>query len=683
MPLIIRYFKVWFLGVTCALLLGMLQAVASKADVNGLPGPPLQPRITVRASNYLEVTWETPTENSDAVIDYEVRYSSDYGSTWVAYDDGESTSTNLRIMGLELVKSYGIQIRSVGSSSASRWAVTGDTVTQVEVAGVHSCTVLVTGEVKCWGSNSGGELGDGTTTNRSTPVLVSGISTDTSVSAGGSHSCAVLATGEVKCWGSNSWGELGDGSTTNRSTPVLVSGVTAATSVSAGTDHSCAVLATGEVKCWGSNSAGQLGDRSLPDGSTVLISGISTATSVSAGGSHSCAVLATGEVKCWGSNGRGQLGDGTTTNRSTPVLVSGISTATSVSAGTDHSCAVLVTRRVKCWGGNGAGQLGDGTTTNRSIPVLVSGISTVISVSAGPFSSCAVLAAGEVKCWGRNYAAQWGNGLAPFRSTPVLISGIPAATSVSVGGMHSCAVLAAGEVKCWGFNGRGQLGNGTSEPIQFQVTPVFVLGFGAKSYDFNLPAAPSATSVTLQSRTASTITMSWTAPNAGGLPVDNYRIEWSPNGSSWSEKDVTGSGTNLTGLAAGATYQVRVSAHSDAGWGAATTSTFSTLPVLTYKTGARVAGLAAVGKSLIALPGAWTAAPKATFTYQWYSCTKASKTVSTVGKVATGCKAISGATKSSLKLTTAHKKLYMAALITAKNTAGTKKVFTATVGPVK
>ena len=204
--------------------------------------------------------------------------------------------------------------------------------------GDHACATLADGTVQCWGSNGDGQLADGTTIYRLTPVLVSGITTATSVSAGGSmsgsHTCAMLADGTVQSWGYNGNGQLGDGTTTDRLTPVLVSGITTATSVSTGGAHTCAMLADGTVQCWGYNLDGRLGDGTKTNRLTpVLVSGITTATSVSAGGSHNCAMLADGTVQCWGYNDKGQLGNNATTSSNIPVQVLGITTTTSVSAG--------------------------------------------------------------------------------------------------------------------------------------------------------------------------------------------------------------------------------------------------------------------------------------------------------------------------------------------------------------
>mgnify|MGYP003308661682 FL=1 len=166
--------------------------------------------------------------------------------------------------------------------------------------GYSRMCVEIGGAVYCWGINDNGQLGDGSKVERHTAVQVVNITTATSVSARhGDHACATLADGTVQCWGSNGDGQLADGTTIYRLTPVLVSGITTATSVSAGGGHTCATLADGTVQCWGYNDKGQLGDGTTTHRLTpVLVSGITTATSVSTGGAHTCAMLADGTVQC-------------------------------------------------------------------------------------------------------------------------------------------------------------------------------------------------------------------------------------------------------------------------------------------------------------------------------------------------------------------------------------------------
>ena len=151
-----------------------------------------------------------------------------------------------------------------------------------------------------------------------------------SIDAGSMHSCALLTYGKVVCWGYNERGELGDGTTSDSTTPVEVSGITTATSLAVGSAHSCALLVNATVMCWGKNSEGELGDESVEEdylsgvAIPVKVSGITNATSIALGSAHSCALLTDGTMRCWGSNYRGQLGDGTTTDSTTPVEVSGL-----------------------------------------------------------------------------------------------------------------------------------------------------------------------------------------------------------------------------------------------------------------------------------------------------------------------------------------------------------------------
>ncbi|WP_394835939.1 hypothetical protein LVJ94_03395 [Pendulispora rubella] len=254
----------------------------------------------------------------------------------------------------------------------------------------HSCALLDS-EVRCWGDNDTMQLGDGTTVERTLPVTVQvagvalrGVKT---LAAGGGFNCALLDSDEVRCWGSNYAGQLGNGTTASRSEVVTVEtapgvplrGVKA---LALGMMHTCALLATGEVHCWGYNVRGQLGDGTTVDraypapvkaASGTPLKGVKA---ISSGEHHSCALLDNGQMRCWGYNKSGQLGDATTTNRAYPVVVENspgvaLSGVTDISLGILHSCAVLNRSQVRCWGYNGAGQLGDGTTTTRLYPVKV------------------------------------------------------------------------------------------------------------------------------------------------------------------------------------------------------------------------------------------------------------------------------------------------------------------------
>jgi alpha-tubulin suppressor-like RCC1 family protein len=186
-------------------------------------------------------------------------------------------------------------------------------LTSVSAGRYHTCAVSADGVPQCWGENTVGQLGDGTTNNRLLPVAVNGLAHVLALeaSSAGNHTCALLIDHTVRCWGANSSGQLGDGTTSNRLVPVVVSGLSNAVALAVGGGHSCAMLADGGVQCWGDNSSGQIGDdttnaRLLP----VAVTGLSNAVALAAGSGHTCALLADGAVQCWGSNSFGELGDG-------------------------------------------------------------------------------------------------------------------------------------------------------------------------------------------------------------------------------------------------------------------------------------------------------------------------------------------------------------------------------------
>jgi alpha-tubulin suppressor-like RCC1 family protein len=291
-----------------------------------------------------------------------------------------------------------------------------------------TCAVTSAGGVKCWGSNDHGELGDGTTTDRHEPVAVSGLADGVrAVVAGEALSCALTIAGAVKCWGYNHYGELGDGTTADRRTPVAVNALARVSAIAVGYLHACALTTAGGVKCWGYNGYGQLGDgttinRHVPVDVAGLAHGV---VAITAGGGHSCALTSRGGVVCWGSNYVGELGDGTTTRRLTPVSVAGLARgiAAIAAGGEAHGCALTTGGSVECWGYNGYGQVGDGTTTDRHAPVAVSGLATgVRAIAAGGFGhSCAITSARKVVCWGRNTSGQVGDGSTDERHARVTL----------------------------------------------------------------------------------------------------------------------------------------------------------------------------------------------------------------------------------------------------------------------
>lgn len=306
-------------------------------------------------------------------------------------------------------------------------------VTSVGIGRQHAC-VLAHGSVQCWGTNEEGPVGDGTTVPRVVAVPVPGLATGVSaVVAGSDHSCALTTEGGVKCWGRNAEGQLGDGTTTNRSRPTDVVGLASGvTRLAAGDEHTCAVTEVGGVVCWGLNSSGQLGDGTTRNrAEPVAVRGLdSGATLVAASTQNTCAVTTAGGLLCWGDNEHGQVGDGTTTVRHTPVPVARLSSGVDgVTLGTGHACARTDAGAALCWGDNAKGQLGDGTTVHRTRPTPVKGLdSGVHEIAAGWTHSCAIAAEGTAVCWGGNNMGQLGDGMAArVRLAPHPVT--PAATA--------------------------------------------------------------------------------------------------------------------------------------------------------------------------------------------------------------------------------------------------------------
>ncbi|MBL7543905.1 MAG: hypothetical protein JNL11_08815 [Bdellovibrionaceae bacterium] len=419
--------------------------------------------------------------------------------------------------------------------------------------GATFCALIRSYKIKCWGDNVLGQLGIGTISGTaSTPgdvalTLPPSVSI-TSLSVGSSHVCASLSNGTVRCWGSNSMSQLGDGGTTNSGTPITPS-VSNVVEVAAGYLNTCVILSNSSVQCWGANGYSSLANgvaggttltpsliktdasttltgikKVIPGNSNLIVvtdtniymSGLNTRgqffnfTTVSqnfmtaltglpamklvtlGGGGTVCGVkTSNGQIVCWGDSGHGQAGTSIISNffGFRPINTGFFTNVSAVGLSDAHGCAVN-SGLTYCWGWAQAGRLGTGNGANTVTPSVVKENSNTTNLTTysgsfgiGSLSQCEITTDNLVKCWGYNTYGQVGAGdttsynyarTVKINSTTNLTDVI----QISVGGHHVCALTGTRNVYCWGYNNFGQIGQGSTSPAVYSYA-VPVSGFSA------------------------------------------------------------------------------------------------------------------------------------------------------------------------------------------------------------
>lgn len=352
-----------------------------------------------------------------------------------------------------------LYLKPAPAGDASDWA-------GISVGGAFSCARNESKRIFCWGTNSLGQLADGTLTAKLSPTpIVGGYSDWVSMDAGATHACAIRENGEMYCWGSNNRGQVGDGTTNNQSAPTLVSGAGPWLSVSSGSEFSCAIRDDHTLWCWGLNSSRQLGN-GLTTNSSVPVQEKSMAADwaqVTAGNAFACAVKMDGTRSCWGTNSLGQGGDGTTASIVEPKLIGMENDWASLDAGDFAVCGLRTTGALSCFGDGSMGQTGTLGDESPKLSVVIAGSDTDwLKVSMGLRFGCGLRAGGTLYCWGSASRGATGFGYTSDRNDPSPVGAEKDWAFLDVQMDNGCAIRKNGDLYCWGRNAYGNLGDGTS-----------------------------------------------------------------------------------------------------------------------------------------------------------------------------------------------------------------------------
>lgn len=339
----------------------------------------------------------------------------------------------------------------------------------------HTCILNSDGAAYCWGDNSVGQLGNGSTESSMKAVAVSGDLEFKSISVGWDHTCGITVDTEAYCWGRGRYGRLGNGSAENSLIPTAVSGGLSFEQVNSGMAHTCGITTGGDAFCWGRGEDGILGNSSIESSLVpVPVSGGLTFGSIHAGSATTCGITTGGDAYCWGASDFGNLlgqGDDERDRKLAPGLVAGAFNfkPESISVGLDHVCAISTADEAICWGRGRYGKLGIGSgdglgvIENLRTPRKVNGNISFALVSTGVFQTCGISTDGNAYCWGRNGSGQLGDGTTAMRVEPAAVSADFKFKDIVIGTEHACGISSGDDVYCWGNGNAGKLGTRSAD----------------------------------------------------------------------------------------------------------------------------------------------------------------------------------------------------------------------------
>jgi alpha-tubulin suppressor-like RCC1 family protein len=363
-------------------------------------------------------------------------------------------------------------------------SVTADAETSISAGDDHTCILKSDGKAYCWGDNSVGQLGNGSTESSMTPVAVSGGHNFESISVGWDHTCGVTDANDAYCWGRGRYGRLGNGSSENSMIPLAVSGGLSFESVNSGLAHTCGITTDGDAFCWGRGEDGILGHNSVASSLVpVPVSGGLTFGSINAGSATTCGISTNGDAYCWGASDFGNLlgqGEDERDRKITPGLVAGKFNfrPNSVSVGLDHVCAISTADKAVCWGRGRYGKLGIGSADalgvieNLMTPREIKGSISFVQLATGVFQTCGIETNGDAYCWGRNGSGQLGDGTTAMRVEPTAVSANLKFKHIAIGSDHACGISSSDEVYCWGNGNAGKLGTHSADN---KLTPTKIM----------------------------------------------------------------------------------------------------------------------------------------------------------------------------------------------------------------